>query len=83
MNSRVEPVDLNEPAELSFNQKQKQGSLVAMDMIPFEQLSTALIYSVETMHDSHRPRCMITTRSGSIYRWNEIPTLYDSVKLAR
>lgn len=83
MNSRVQPVDLDEPAELSFKEKKGHGSLVAMDMIPFERLSSALIYAVEAMHDSHQPCCMITTQSGSIYRWSEILTLHDHIKIAR
>ncbi|NGN45046.1 hypothetical protein G6N74_28730 [Mesorhizobium sp. CGMCC 1.15528] len=80
MNNHVEQVDPDEAAQLSFNEKKPQGSLIATDMIQFDQLSAALIYAVETMHSSHRQRCMITTQSGSIYRWSEIPTLYSSVK---
>lgn len=82
MNDHIGPVDVDEPAELSFNEKKGQGSLIAMDMIPFDRLSAALIYAVETMHDSHRPRCMITAESGSIYRWSQITTLYGHVKIA-
>lgn len=80
MNNLVEPIDVDEPAELSFKEKKGQGSLIATDMIPFERLSAALTFAVETMHDSHRPRSMITTRSGNIYHWSEIRTLYNHVK---
>ncbi|PSJ56672.1 hypothetical protein [Pseudaminobacter soli (ex Li et al. 2025)] len=82
MNNVVEAVDEDEPAELSFNEKKGQGSSIATDMIPFGRLSAALIYAVETMHDSHRPRCLITTRSGSIYRWSQITALYEHAKIA-
>lgn len=82
MNDRVEPVDVDEPAELSFNEKKGQGSLIAMDMIRFDRLSDALIYAVEKMHDSHRPGCMVTTRAGNIYRWGEITSLYEHIKIA-
>lgn len=81
-NDRVGSVDADEPAELSFNEKKGQGSRIAMDMIQFDRLSAALIYAVETMHDSHRPRCMITTQSGSNYRWSQVTTLYEHVKIA-
>ncbi|WP_018431130.1 hypothetical protein [Hoeflea sp. 108] len=82
MNSRFEAVNLDEPAELSFKEKKGQ-TLAAIDMIPFASLSAALKYAVETMHDSHRPRCMITTRSGSVHHWSEIAALCEHVKIAR
>jgi hypothetical protein len=82
MNNVAEAVDVGEPAELSFGEKKGQASPIATDMIPFSRLSAALIYAVETMHDSHRPRCLITTRSGSIYRWSQITTLYEHAKTA-
>jgi hypothetical protein len=80
MNNRV---DLDEPAELSFKDKKRQGSLVAIDSISFDRLSTALIYAVETMHDSHRPRCIITTPSGCVYDWREIVARYGHVKISQ
>lgn len=79
----VKPLDMDEPAELSFSEKKGKVALSLADIIRFEHLSTALIFAVRTMHDSHRPHCMITTQSGSIYRWSDIPALYDTVKLAQ
>lgn len=80
MNDRV---DLDGPAELSFKDKKGQGNLVAIDTLSFDLLSTAVIYAVETMHDSHRPRCMITTPSGGVYHWREIVDRYDLVKTSQ
>lgn len=83
MGESVKSLDMNEPAELSFSEKKGKIVLSLADIIRFEHLSTALIFAVRTMHDSHRPNCTITTQSGNIYRWCDIPALYDSVKLAR
>nr|WMC97372.1 hypothetical protein RAR13_01250 [Aminobacter aminovorans] len=79
MNNRVD----DEPSELSFKDKKGQGSLTAIGTISFDRLSTALIYAVETMHDSHRSRCMITTLSGSVYDWREIVARYDQLKISQ
>lgn len=73
---------MDEPAELSFPEKKGKVAVSLTDIIRFEHLSMALIFAVKTMHDSHRPNCMITTQSGSIYRWSDIPALYDTVKPA-
>lgn len=83
LNVSAGPLDMDEPAELSFSEKKGKIVLGLMDMIRFEHLSAALIFAVNTMHDSHRPNCMITTQSGSIYRWSDIPALYETAKLVR
>lgn len=80
MGDSVKPLNMDQPAELSFSEK-GNAALSLTDIIRFEHLSTALIFAVRTMHSSHRPNCRITTQSGNIYRWGDIPALYDTVKL--
>ncbi|MER8388259.1 hypothetical protein NKH14_22560 [Mesorhizobium sp. M1380] len=83
MSNKFEPTDLDEPAELSFGERGSSGTLVAMEMKQFDRLSAALRYAMEDLEEKHRPRCMITTKSSSVYHWDAIPTLYEHVKIAR
>ncbi|MBZ9959025.1 hypothetical protein [Mesorhizobium sp. BR1-1-14] len=82
MSKKLEPTDLDEPAELSFGERPSPGKLVAMEMKPFDRLSAALRYAMEDLEEKHRGRCMITTKSGSVYRWDVIPELYEHVRIA-
>lgn len=80
---KLEPVDLDESASVAFGEGRRAGSLEAMETRAFERLSAALTFVMETLEEKHRPGAFITTKSGSVYHWDAIPTLYEHVRIAR